>query len=242
MKKNAVSIFIILSFLLCSVAYAGDAPDYFMEQKQIEINGHELNFWLYLPNTLTNNTPLIVYLHGGTSRGDDLNLLVAHEGLPQYLLVGELSSSAIIAMPQAPEEVRSWEELDKDIMELINFLADHYSIDTTKISLTGHSMGGIGTWLIGYEHQDVFFRIAPLSGAISRKIQSHLMSFTLPVWSFVGTDESDQNAYSSNISVFPELERYNTNARLIIMEGFKHREVAQAYLLYDIIGWLSGID
>ena len=242
MKKTAAGILVLLLFLFCNFAYSEIDSNYSMEQMCIEINGHELSFWLYTPSDIGSNTALIVYLHGGTSRGDDLSLLVAHEGLPQYLLDGKLSPSALIAMPQAPENVRSWEEMDEDILGLISFLTDHYPIDSAKISLTGHSMGGIGTWLIGYEHQDIFFRIAPLSGAISRKVQSHLRSFMLPVWSFVGTDESDQNAYNSNTSAFPEFEQYNTNTRLTIMEGFKHREVVKAYLLYDIIGWLISAD
>lgn len=136
MKKTAAGILVLLLLLFCNFAYSEIDSNYSMEQMCIEINGHELSFWLYTPSDIGSNTALIVYLHGGTSRGDDLSLLVAHEGLPQYLLDGKLSPSALIAMPQAPENVRSWEEMDEDILGLISFLTDqpanHASITSCR--------------------------------------------------------------------------------------------------------------
>lgn len=240
-----------LSILLCSVlvlcmgmiAHAeSSVPS--MKQQSITLDGWEMSYWLYTPTNADGSNheafPLIVYLHGGTSRGDDLNLLVEHEGLPQYLLEGKLNPQAYVVMPQASGDIRSWDELDATVMELVTHLTEHYPIDISRIALTGHSMGGIGTWLIGFEHQDTFKRIAPLSGAISRKLSNRLDRLTIPVWSFAGTDESDQNAYTSNTSQFPELMQLNTDAQLTILDGYKHREVVRAYLEYDVLGWLIG--
>ena len=243
MRKAHISLCFLLSTVLlcmCMIAHA-EQKNPSMEQHHITLNGSDIGYWLYTPQDTAETIPLIVYLHGGTSRGNDLNLLVEHEGLPQYLLEGELNPQVYVVMPQASEAIRSWDELDAEIMKLIYCLTEHYPIDATRIALTGHSMGGIGTWLIGFEHQDFFRRIAPLSGTISRKISNKLDKLTIPVWSFVGTDESDQNAYTCNTSLFPELMQSNENTQLIqltILDGYKHREVVRAYLEYDILGWL----
>lgn len=211
-----------------------------MEKQQISLNGMDFHFWLYTPDNIPEDPALIIYLHGGTSKGDDLDLLVSHGGLPQYLLQGRLKPSVFIAMPQAPEEIRSWDELGEEIIGLTEILTDQYNVDPEKVALTGHSMGGIGTWMIAYEDPDVFCRIAPLSGAISRKIQRNPNPLTMPIWSFVGSDPSDENAYNSNTAFFPELQKRNPDAQLTILENAKHRDVAEAYLQFDIIGWLAG--
>ena len=245
MRKVNINLCILLCTMflcMCVIAHA-EQKSSAMEQHHITLEGRETSYWLYTPQDTAGNNPLIVYLHGGTSRGDDLSLLVEHEGLPQYLLEGKQTPPAYIVMPQASETIRSWDELDAEIIELVSYLTEHYPIDPARIALTGHSMGGIGTWLIGFEHQDVFKRIAPLSGAISRKLSNRLDRLTLPVWSFVGTDESDQNAYTSNTSLLPELMQSNKDTQqiqLTILEGYKHREVVRAYLEYDILGWLAG--
>ncbi len=203
--------------------------------------GYTVNYWLYTPENPQDNMPLIVYLHGGTSKGDDLDLLIQKEGFPQYIYQGKLNVPAYIVMPQAPQELGLWDEMNSEVISLVSSVAEQYKIDKENISLTGHSMGGIGTWLVGYDNMDVFARIAPLSGSVSRQLRDSADEITIPVWSFVGTDQSDSKAYNSNTEFFPELEKYNQSVRLTILQGYKHREVVRAYLEYDIIDWLIGL-
>lgn len=203
-------------------------------------NGKKVNYWLYSPEVLTDTMPLIIYLHVGTGKGDNLDLLMQHEGFPQFIQQKKLTVPAYVVMPQADESVRGWDEMDGEVMDLIFHVAEEYAIDNENISLTGHSMGGIGAWLIGHAHPDVFSRIAPLSGTVSRRLKDHADEIKTPVWSFVGTEPSDSNAYNSNKAFFPQLEQHNPNVRLTVLEGYGHREVVRAYLEYDIIEWLIG--
>jgi poly(3-hydroxybutyrate) depolymerase len=64
MKKTAAGILVLLLLLFCNSAYSEIDSNYSMEQMCIEINGHELSFWLYTPSDIGSNTALIVYLHG----------------------------------------------------------------------------------------------------------------------------------------------------------------------------------
>lgn len=203
-------------------------------------DGYSVNYWLYTPENPKENMPLIVYLHGGTSKGDNLDLLTEREGFPQYIQQGKLKVSAYIIMPQAPEEVRAWDEMESEVMDVVSYVMDTYQIDKANVSLTGHSMGGIGTWLIGYGNMDIFARIAPISGTVSRRLRDRAYEVSIPVWSFVGTDFSDSNAYSSNTEFFPQLEHHNPNARLTVLQGYQHRDTVKAYLEFDVIGWLIG--
>ena len=203
-------------------------------------NGESIKYWLYTPENSNTKKPLIVYLHGGTSKGDNLDLLMQHEGFPQYVQQKKLSVPAYIVMPQATEDIRAWDEMNDEVIDLVLHIIEEYDIDKENISLTGHSMGGIGTWLIGHNNPDIFSRIAPLSGTISRRLKDRANEIKMPVWSFVGTEQSDSNAYSSNVDFFSQLEQYNSNAQLTILQGYGHKDVVQAYLKYDIIDWLIG--
>ncbi len=49
------------------------------------------------------------------------------------------------------------------LLAWINRLRSKYPINSRQILLTGYSMGGIGSWLIGGRHQELFAGIMPIS-------------------------------------------------------------------------------
>ncbi len=51
-----------------------------------------------------------------------------------------------------------------DFLEVLEDVKKNFKIDTNRIYLTGHSMGGHGTWHIGLAHPDLFAAIAPSAG------------------------------------------------------------------------------
>ena len=221
---------------------AADTEKSKMEKAQAVIQDKTIHYWIYTPSNASDNMPLIVYLHGGSSKGNNLDLLVQNEGFPQYVQQNQLTIPAYVIMPQVSQDTRFWNEASDNVIQLIEYVADQYHIDKTHISLTGHSMGGIGTWEIAHDHMNMFFRIAPLSGTISKKLQPDIADFTLPIWAFVGDGASDSNAYQSNTSTFPNLTQHNTDARLTIIENAEHRETVRAYLQYGVIDWLTGAE
>lgn len=51
------------------------------------------------------------------------------------------------------------------VMELIEAAKRTFKVDPNHIYITGHSMGGYGSWTLGAHHADVFGGIAPYAGA-----------------------------------------------------------------------------
>jgi dipeptidyl aminopeptidase/acylaminoacyl peptidase len=51
-----------------------------------------------------------------------------------------------------------------DAFEVINAVTRDYKIEPSRIYLTGHSMGGFGTWLVASAKPEMFAAIAPVSG------------------------------------------------------------------------------
>jgi poly(3-hydroxybutyrate) depolymerase len=58
-----------------------------------------------------------------------------------------------------------WQDWGRlDALEVLAEMQNRYSIDENRIYLTGHSMGGHGTWYVGLHHPDRFAAIAPSAG------------------------------------------------------------------------------
>jgi len=61
-----------------------------------------------------------------------------------------------------------WEDWGRiDALEVLAEAKENYKIDEEKVYLTGHSMGGHGTWYLGVTHPDKWAAIAPSAGWIS---------------------------------------------------------------------------
>jgi pimeloyl-ACP methyl ester carboxylesterase len=52
----------------------------------------------------------------------------------------------------------------RDALEVLTQARERFSIDTNRVWLAGHSMGGHGTWSVGLHHPDRFAAIAPSAG------------------------------------------------------------------------------
>lgn len=61
-----------------------------------------------------------------------------------------------------------WEDIGRlDALEVLDHAKKEFSHDPESVHLTGHSMGGHGTWSIGTLYPDLFASVAPSAGWIS---------------------------------------------------------------------------
>lgn len=105
---------------------------------------------------------LVLGLHGGGAGSGDAGSAASAFG-------GALGKHDCVAI--FPEVLRKtehgWGEDDTErfVLELIEAVKRSSKVDTNRIYLTGHSMGGYGTWTIGAHHADVFAGLAAFAGA-----------------------------------------------------------------------------
>ena len=138
----------------------------------------------YKDDTLK-NWPLIIYLHGGSSRGTDTIKLYCC-GLPDQIWRGREFPFIIVA-PQCPIHQR-W-STDNWFKNFYEEITTKYRVDTNKVYLTGVSLGGAGTWYLAIKYPEKFAAIAPMSG-FTRHID-YIMKNTdklidIPIWAFHG--------------------------------------------------------
>lgn len=128
-------------------------------------DGTLIPYRAYIPENYdgTEARPLVVMLHGAL--GDERTYL---SGLYDPAVIkGEADKRGyILATPNGRGRLSGYQGPAKDdVIEVIREISRDYKIDPNRIYLTGHSMGGTGTWLVAASHPDIFAAIAPVAGA-----------------------------------------------------------------------------
>jgi len=105
--------------------------------------------------------PLHVHLHGYTSSHSE-----AIATYPDFLRrIGE-DRDAIVLMPEARGPGLSYaNEGELDVFEAMADVLDRYAIDLDRVTLSGYSMGGFGTFRLGALYPDLFAKGFPIVGA-----------------------------------------------------------------------------
>ncbi|MGN0680046.1 MAG: dienelactone hydrolase family protein [Oscillospiraceae bacterium] len=215
------------------------------EARSIETeNIGDFRYWLYTPSNPTSDMPLIVYLHGGSGKGEDLTLITSVDGFPKYLQDGELGDvRAYVIIPQLPSSLKGWINAAEPLYSLIQKTASEFEIDENNISLTGHSMGGTGTFNFAFTYPTLFARVAPLSGSAKSTTNNLAKLQNIPIWAFVGSDDKIVPPDSSE-EVIAQLQKNGGNAKITVFDGADHFTVPSLTYLdkdIDLISWLIGI-
>jgi predicted peptidase len=121
-------------------------------------------FRVYVPKSYDGASPkaLVVMLHGAL--GDEHYYL---SGLfDPAIIKGEAERRGyILAGVNGRGRFPGYSGLSQeDVFEVINAVTRDYKIDTSRIYLTGHSLGGFGTWLVASSKPEEFAAIAAVSG------------------------------------------------------------------------------
>lgn len=200
----------------------------------------EPGYWLYTPvGAKQEQLPLIVYLHGGSGKGSDLQRITSADGFPQYLQTGKLGDvRAYVICPQCPESARGWQEAAEQVFALIDSVCARYPIDANRIILTGHSMGGTGTWALAALAPQRFSCIVPMSGSVALTRRNQQALSKLPIWAFVASDDRVVDP-SSSADCVSRLNAAGAQARLTVFEGAGHRDVPALAWLDEELGLLS---
>ena len=199
-----------------------------------------LDYWLYAPPGARDGLPLIVYLHGGSGRGDDLELVMEAESLPKFLRDGDLALSAYVVMPQLPSGETGWDGVTEGLAELIDAVVEDCGADAGRVSLTGHSMGGTGAFAVAAALPGRFSCVAPLSGSVRDTREMRAALADLPVWAIAGAQDDVVDPAAAR-DFLAALRAVNPDARYAEVEDAGHFDLpARAYLDGEVglVRWL----
>jgi predicted peptidase len=207
----------------------------------------KMNFFLYLPDDYgidkTKKWPLLISLHGSYQTGNEVFALL-EEGLAR-ILMNKNDFPFIVISPQLPSGLPSglsWNDVIDPLRDLIDKAQSFYSIDPNRISVTGFSMGGFGTWQFALQYPDLFSAIVPIAGGYKfqiREIPNNIESIKhIPTWVFHGSDDTIVFPYQST-ELVNALKKCGGNPKITIYEKAGHVEAwGNAYADPALFDWL----
>lgn len=196
-----------------------------------------MNALVFTPDSNPHNAfealPLIVYLHGAGERGSNHEHLYRH-GIPKLISEG-YELPAVVLVPQCPAWA-VWDNVVRELKTLIDTIILQYGIKRDRITLTGASMGGFGTWMTGITYPNFFAGIAPVAGGGMSWRACKLC--TTPVFAVHGECDTDVPIEYSKMMV-AHLDSENGMASLTVLPGLGHNDgIDYAYRHTELIRWL----
>lgn len=163
-----------------------------------------LAYRLFTPQPAEDKLPLVLYLHGADAIGQDniaqlnsknaysFTTAAAQAQHPCYVLAPQLPARFTAAgeAPTDEQSAKGWtdEEVQTALIGTIRDLVEQNgNIDTSRIYITGHSMGALGVWGMVDAYADVFAAAMPISGLWNGHVKRMR---DVPIWIFHGESDS----------------------------------------------------
>jgi predicted peptidase len=188
-KDSSLSFVSDFSTQTASTAVKGNLQYGSFELKTFtDSQGHTISYYLYVPDYggSVEGLPVMLYMHGGSSRGTSKQSWNI-SGLTRMVKGQEITPSGIVIMPYIKNF--SGDNVEQTLKELTDSVVSQYKADPNRISISGHSYGGVTTYKMINKYPDYFAAAVPISG--SSKVTSAFKN--VKVWAFNGTQESGKS-------------------------------------------------
>ncbi len=196
----------------------------------------EFRYAVYVPAdyTPTRSWPLVLFLHGIGERGTD-GVRPTEVGIGPAIREHPERFPCIVVMPQCrPQKLWPGEMADV-ALRMVDAATVEYCVDQDRVSLTGLSMGGFGTWRIGAAHAHRFSSLVPVCGggdAADADVLSHL-----PIWCWHGDSDSVVPVERSREMV-DAVRAAGGNVQYTELKGVGHNSWDPAYGDAALIAWM----
>jgi LysM repeat protein len=227
MKKIIVLLIIVLPFFVF-----GQTEYQFSAHRNVVPNGY--NFWLSVPDTYgeqQEKLPLILFLHGHSLSGTDLNRVRKYGCLDAIAMGRDIN--AIIVAPQDPGG--PWNALK--LNNILDWVQERFVFDTNRIYVIGMSMGGYGTFqYVGTYPDRVAAAMAFCGGS---NLRDHCGLNKVPLWIIHGTADRAVGVAESQKVVNAMKACGKTDLlRFDKFPGINHSQLAKMFYIPETYEWL----
>lgn len=220
-----------MAFWLCLTTMQAQ-EDFLSERRPVNSGGYP--FWVYTPKdykAYKEITPLIIFLHGASLRGTDLNQVLRYGPLDAVKMGLEIP--ALIVAPQNPKGHWDVQKLN-DILE---WMKKHYTFNPLRVYVIGMSLGGYGTLDFAGAYPNKIAAAIALCGGSTLKNYRGLGD--LPLWIIHGTGDKSVKIEESK-KVVDGMKSLGVDQRLRYewISGASHGALARYFYLIDTYDWL----
>lgn len=179
---------------------------------------------------------LVIYLHGGSSKGDDNETQMQEPGINSISTwLYNNNSKTIMLVPQCPQNLSWLGTMQDAIVHLLQTYIDRGVADASKVYIFGGSMGGTGTWNMLSNHPELFAAAMPVAGNPTG-LNAEAVSKT-PLYTVMGT--ADKLMKISNVEDFlKEMDGYDAEYEFDIEDGWTHEDVCKNSYTDERLAWV----
>ena len=134
--------------------------------------------------------------------------------------------------PQCPEG-EYWTDTEA-VIALLDEVMSKYAVDASRVYLTGHSMGGFGTWYLAYKHPEKFAAIAPMSASLVITAWASRLK-EMPIWAFHG-EKDNLVPVSDTQDLIDRLRALGNEVRFTVLPNRDHY-ILDAYENQELYSW-----
>lgn len=226
----------LIGILFC-VAEGKSENNLVFEADKIVSAGIEMPYRVANTSGIGNHV-LVIYLHGGSSKGNDNTTQMNEAGIDSianYLDFKQLN--AVYLVPQCPSD-KSW---GGPMLGVLKALIDRYvrseSLENTDIYIFGGSMGGTGTWSMLSAYPRLFTAAMPVAGNPSKCDADNVA--TTPVYTVMGTSDRIMSVETAS-DFIDKLNARGAITRFDIEEGWTHEVTCIQSYTTERLDWVFG--
>jgi predicted peptidase len=240
----------LTTILLCLAGWMlqnTEPVDVQFEPNHIKVAGQNFPYQLLVPKDQSISHPLVVFLHGAGERGENNtsqlrrlpNQFITDDHLknkPCYVLAMQCprgdqwaSYKSNRLQPGPPREPM------KALIEAIRTVVSEKNVDTSRIYLTGLSMGGYGSWELAALRPSWFAAVVPICGGGHIPTAEKLVG--LPLWAFHGTADSVVPEQAS-VRMINAIRKSGGRPAYTPLEDVGHNSWSFAYGPHGAMEWM----
>ena len=175
----------------------GSCENEIVESFEFHDSGELREYYLYIPNSIQDNAPLVFVLHGysGSAGGimgySGMNQIASEHGFAVCYPQG-LSDQSGYNFWNVGYEFHQNQTVDDVafLSSLANFLQDEYNLNEENTFSTGMSNGGDMSYMLACQANDVFKAIAPVAGCMMEEIYNTCDSSPVPILEIHGNNDN----------------------------------------------------
>lgn len=216
--------------------------------EKFESNGKTLLYRQYVTPGATGKIPLVLFLHGAGERGDNNVSQLVHGVQPIIDYSRAKKMPLAVIAPQCPNG-KQWvdtpwgnfahrpPQCSEQMGLVIGMLKDRIkalNVDTSRVYVTGLSMGGYGTWDILMRCPELFAAGIPICGG-GDTTRAWIIR-DIPIWAFHGDVDGAVPVYNSR-SMVSALWACNGKIRYREYPGYNHNVWTVTYEDEKVLDW-----
>lgn len=221
-----------LSLLLLPFSLQLNAQEIKAELNKEIKRTEKISYILDYPQKVKGNVPLIVFLHGSGERGNNLEMVKAHN---PFTYKDQIKEPVAILAPQCPADTW-WDTVT--VYNLIKEIQKKYKIDASRIYLTGLSMGGWGTLKLAMEHPEMFAAVASVCAPTDQVMTANIQQYKNLNMRIYHGGMDDIVLPENAFKFYQKLHPVNPSAELIIFPNDNHNSWDSAYSNPQLYEWM----